>query len=191
MRKERQGSFPGQGKEPIIERIFRLVERYPSRNAAARAWGINEGTLKNYYNRKEIAPTPRYNQLKKIAECEGVSLEWLQTGAGEEPKDSNQGNVLVKPIPSVSDLDARILDLLSFLNDREKQRLIDVLGRKGAEHTLILLDGDIAELHALEGVRRALALSLKNLSDQRVREICEGGELEADHFTVTDRKESA
>lgn len=65
MRKELEGSFPGQGKEPIIERIFKLVERYPSRNAAARAWGINEGTLKNYYNRKEIAPTPRYNQLKK------------------------------------------------------------------------------------------------------------------------------
>lgn len=46
MRKAPQGSFPADGKEPIIERIFRLVERYPSRNAAARAWGINEGTLK-------------------------------------------------------------------------------------------------------------------------------------------------
>ncbi|ECO1009856.1 hypothetical protein AA464_06970 [Salmonella enterica subsp. enterica serovar Newport] len=191
MRKEHQGSFPGQGKEPIIERIFKLVERYPSRNAAARAWGINEGTLKNYYNRKEIAPTPRYNQLKKIAECEGVSLEWLQTGAGEEPKDSNRSDFPIKPASGLSDLDARILDLLSFLDDREKQRLIDVLGRKGAEHSLILLDGDIAELHALEGVRRLLALSLKNLPDDSVRDFYEGSKTEADQFNVTDKQASA
>ncbi|ECH2067079.1 hypothetical protein LU037_003867 [Salmonella enterica] len=191
MRKEPQGSFPGQGKEPIIERIFKLVERYPSRNAAARAWGINEGTLKNYYNRKEITPTPRYNQLKKIAECEGVSLEWLQTGSGEEPKDSIKKNVPIRSASGVSDLDARILDLLSFLDDREKQRLIDVLGRKGAEHSLILLDSDIAELHALEGVRRLLALSLKNLPDDSVRDFYEGSKTEADQFNVTDKKASA
>ncbi|MDV2055376.1 hypothetical protein RXS97_00890 [Salmonella enterica] len=188
MRKEQQGSFPEQGKEPIIERIFRLVERYPSRNAAARAWGINEGTLKNYYNRKDIAPTPRYNQLKKIAECEGVSLEWLQTGHGKEPKDSNLNNegALV-----TSDLDNKILTFLSFLNDREKQRLIDVLGRKGAEHCLILLDSDINELHALEGVRRSLALSLKNLPEEKVREIYEEYEAKGNHFNVNEKQASA
>ncbi|HAK5652172.1 TPA: hypothetical protein ACTDM3_001156 [Salmonella enterica subsp. enterica] len=188
MRKEQQGSFPEQGKEPIIERIFRLVERYPSRNAAARAWGINVGTLKNYYNRKDIAPTPRYNQLKKIAECEGVSLEWLQTGHGEEPKDSNLNN---KGGLVTSDLDNKILTFLSFLNDREKQRLIDVLGRKGAEHCLILLDGDINELHALEGVRRSLALSLKNLPEEKVREIYEEYETTGDHFNLTDKQANA
>lgn len=188
MRKEQQGSFPEQGKEPIIERIFRLVERYPSRNAAARAWGINEGTLKNYYNRKDIAPTPRYNQLKKIAECEGVSLEWLQTGYGEEPKDSNLNN---KWALVTSDLDNKILTFLSFLNDREKQRLIDVLGRKGAEHCLILLDSDINTLHALEGVRRSLALSLKNLPEEKVREIYEEYEAKGNHFNVNEKQASA
>ncbi|EEG6271924.1 hypothetical protein G3F95_000973 [Salmonella enterica subsp. enterica] len=190
MRKELKGSFPGQGKEPIIERIFKLVERYPSRNAAARAWGINEGTLKNYYNRKDIAPTPRYNQLKKIAECEGVSLEWLQTGIGKEPKDSNQGNASAQP-PGMSDLDTQIMSFISFLDDREKQRLIDVLGRKGAEHCLILLDGDINELHALDGVRRAFALSLRGLPEERVREIFERNTNEADLFNLTEKKAGA
>ncbi|EAS6424833.1 hypothetical protein GLY72_19630 [Salmonella enterica] len=191
MRKKPQGSFPGQGKEPIIERIFKLVEKYPSRSEAARNWGINESTLKNYYKRRDITPIPRVNQLKKIAECEGVSLEWLQFGIGEEPKETKLHHKMQANSASISDIDAKILDLLSFLDDREKQRLIDVLGRKGAEHSLILLDSDIAELHALEGVRRLLALSLKNLPDDSVRDFYEGSKTEADQFNVTDKKASA
>ncbi|EHW4150220.1 hypothetical protein K2689_000232 [Salmonella enterica subsp. enterica serovar Kottbus] len=190
MKKEPSGSFPGQEKEPIIERIFKLVERYPSRSEAARKWGINESTLKNYYKRRDIAPTPRINQLRKIAESEDVSLEWLQFGAGEEPKETFQKRQQSNPL-SASDIDNKILTFLSFLDDREKQRLIDVLGRKGAEHCLILLDGDITELHALEGVRRSLALSLKNIPDERVREIYEACETTDGHFTITDKQARA
>ncbi|EEC2253725.1 hypothetical protein GJZ89_22145 [Salmonella enterica] len=190
MKKEPSGSFPGQGKEPIIERIFKLVERYPSRSEAARKWGINESTLKNYYKRRDIAPTPRINQLRKIAESEDVSLEWLQFGVGEEPKETFQKRQQSNPL-SASDIDNKILTFLSFLDDSEKQRLIDVLGRKGAEHCLILLDGDITELHALEGVRRSLALSLKNIPDERVREIYEACETTDGHFTITDKQARA
>ncbi|ECR0504864.1 bacteriophage CI repressor [Salmonella enterica] len=190
MKKEPSGSFPGQEKEPIIERIFKLVERYPSRSEAARKWGINESTLKNYYKRRDIAPTPRINQLRKIAESEDVSLEWLQFGVGEEPKETFQKRQQSNPL-SASDIDNKILTFLSFLDDREKQRLIDVLGRKGAEHCLILLDGDITELHALEGVRRSLALSLKNIPDERIREIYEACETTDGHFTITDKQARA
>ncbi|EAR7731059.1 bacteriophage CI repressor [Salmonella enterica] len=190
MKKEPSGSFPGQEKEPIIERIFKLVERYPSRSEAARKWGINESTLKNYYKRRDIAPTPRINQLRKIAESEDVSLEWLQFGVGEEPKETFQKRQQSNPL-SASDIDNKILTFLSFLDDSEKQRLIDVLGRKGAEHCLILLDGDITELHALEGVRRSLALSLKNIPDERVREIYEACETTDGHFTITDKQARA
>ncbi|EGX5147238.1 hypothetical protein RNH31_004741 [Salmonella enterica] len=190
MKKEPSGSFPGQEKEPIIERIFKLVERYPSRSEAARKWGINESTLKNYYKRRDTAPTPRINQLRKIAESEDVSLEWLQFGVGEEPKETFQKRQQSNPL-SASDIDNKILTFLSFLDDSEKQRLIDVLGRKGAEHCLILLDGDITELHALEGVRRSLALSLKNIPDERVREIYEACETTDGHFTITDKQARA
>ncbi|EKP7085335.1 hypothetical protein P3994_003150 [Salmonella enterica] len=189
MKKEPSGSFPGQEKEPIIERIFKLVERYPSRSEAARKWGINESTLKNYYKRRDIAPTPRINQLRKIAECEDVSLDWLQFGVGEEPKETFTKRRSSNPL-STSDIDNKILTFLSFLDDREKQRLIDVLGRKGAEHCLILLDGDINELHALEGVRRSLALSLKSIPEEKVREIYEEYETTGDHFNLTDKQAS-
>ncbi|EGE0785519.1 hypothetical protein DM227_09310 [Shigella flexneri] len=187
MRKAPQGSFPTDGKEPIIERIFRLVERYPSRNAAARAWGINEGTLKNYYNRRDYAPIPRPHQLKKIAESENVTLEWLMTGEGDvelkdskEPKKENADNV-----------DAQILMFLSFLKPQEKQQVADVLGRKGAEQLLILLDEHIQELHALVGVRRAIALSLGNLPDEKVREIYALSEAKGDHLNLPQKAASA
>ncbi|MBQ0955117.1 hypothetical protein [Serratia symbiotica] len=44
MIKEPKGVFYEAGKEPVIERVFRLIERYPSRSAAARAWGIRRTT---------------------------------------------------------------------------------------------------------------------------------------------------
>lgn len=187
MRKAPQGFFPADGKEPIIERIFRLVERYPSRNAAARAWGINEGTLKNYYNRRDYAPIPRPHQLKKIAESENVTLEWLMTGEGNvEPKDSKEPKK-----ENTDNVDAQILMFLSFLKPQEKQQVADVLGRKGAEQLLILLDEHIQELHALVGVRRAIALSLGNLPDEKVREIYALSEAKGDHLNLPQKAASA
>ncbi|ELY0765224.1 hypothetical protein SLM85_004672, partial [Salmonella enterica] len=105
-------------------------------------------------------------------------------------KDSSAGSVFAKP-PAMSDLDTQIMSFLSYLDDREKQRLIDVLGRKGAEHCLILLDSDINELHALDGVRRAFALSLRGLPEERVREIYERNTNEADLFNLTEKKAGA
>ncbi len=79
--------------------------------------GINEGTLKNYYNRR-INTIPRPHQLKKIAESENVTLEWLMTGEGDvelkdskEPKKENADNV-----------DAQILMFLSFLKPQENNK---------------------------------------------------------------------
>lgn len=132
MTKEPIGSLPGDGKEPVIERIFKLVERYPSRSAAARAWGININTLKNYYRRQDIQPTPRESQLTKIAEVEGVSLDWLKTGAGEAPKEPERTRH-----GSVSD---KLTDMLSFLTEKERQGLTGILARKGIETVLYLLD---------------------------------------------------
>ncbi|HCQ6978099.1 TPA: helix-turn-helix domain-containing protein [Klebsiella pneumoniae] len=132
MKKELKSVFPTQSKEPVIERIFKLVERYPSRSAAARAWGINVNTLKNYYRRQDIEPTPRQSQLIKIAEVEGVSLEWLTTGEGEPPKSQEKAN-------KTTELD-KLIAMLSFLTEDERRGLTEVLGRKGVEIVLYLLD---------------------------------------------------
>ncbi|EPT8033287.1 helix-turn-helix domain containing protein [Shigella flexneri] len=74
-----------QAKEPIVERMAYLIRRYPSRSAAARACGININTLQSYF-KKGNTPEPRESILVRIAESEGVSLEWLKTGNGNPPK---------------------------------------------------------------------------------------------------------
>ncbi|EKT2303994.1 hypothetical protein QD153_004601 [Salmonella enterica] len=141
MSKEPISSFLSEGKEPVIERIFQLVERYPSRSAAARAWGINVNTLKNYYRRKDIHPVPRRNQLSKIAEVEGVTMEWLTDGIGPTPTKSpmNQKNQVT--IKRHNSLD-KLTEILAFLSEEERNRLIETLTRKGVETILYLLDED-------------------------------------------------
>ncbi|HAK6308994.1 TPA: bacteriophage CI repressor [Salmonella enterica] len=195
MRKTPEGTFLEEGKEPVIARIFKLVDRYPSRSEAARAWGINVGTLNNYYKRKHLNPTPRRSQLIKIAEKENVSIEWLTSGEGSSPDMTPTEKDQKRPIDgfehSHDDIDSKLSMLLSLLRPQEKKALFDVLGRKGAEFSLILLDDDIAELHALEGVRRSLALSLKNFPEEKVREIYEECEAKGNHFNVNEKQASA
>ncbi|WP_203435176.1 hypothetical protein [Salmonella enterica] len=197
MRKTPQGTFLAEGKEPVITRIFKLVDRYPSRSEAARAWGINVGTLNNYYKRKHLTPTPRRSQLIKIAEKEGVSLEWLTHGNDESsghshpPKESKDQ---IKPNDGIecdNNIDNKLSMLLSLLRPQQKEALFEVLGRKGAEFSLILLDRNIQELHELEGARRSLALSLKSLPEEKVREIYEEYEAKGNHFNVNEKQARA
>lgn len=137
MQKEPKGVFQGKGKEPVIERVFMMIERYPSRSAAARAWGINVNTLKNYYRRQEIQPTPRPALLKKIAEHEGVSLEWLTTGEGKGPDLSTKEPI--KPTKSHVDSNDGLYDLLSLLTEQERQSLYQAFVRKGVDTMLQLV----------------------------------------------------
>ncbi|MFV9177427.1 hypothetical protein [Serratia marcescens] len=144
MRKEHERSLPDDRKEPIIERIFALVERYPSRNEAAKAWGININTLQNYYKRRELAPTPRHQLLEVIANHEGVSLEWLTYGIGEAPANTKNEHIKERKKEHTStevvDPDARLATLFSILSDREKQSLFEIIVRKGVDTVLRLSD---------------------------------------------------
>lgn len=138
---EAVGAFGLIEKEPVIERIFKLVERYPSRNAAARAWHINENTLKNYYRRQGNQPLPREHQLMKIAKGEGVSIEWLLTGKGPGPNDTEKTPKTPTELPERTDsADDQLFRIISFLTKQERERLTEVLARKGVETLLCLLD---------------------------------------------------
>lgn len=139
MIKEPKGVFHEEGKEPVIERVFQLIDRYPSRSAAARAWGINVNTLKNYYRRQDIQPTPRKSQLSKIADVEGVSLEWLMTGSGDAPKSQERADRSQEGATKSQGGD-QLINVLSFLTERERQQLTELLVRKGVETVLYLLD---------------------------------------------------
>ncbi|HFK2401402.1 TPA: hypothetical protein ACQ8ZY_005814 [Escherichia coli] len=158
--KEHNGSFAPDSKEPVINRIFKLVDRYRSRNEAAKAWGININTLQNYYKRKDLSPVPRKTLLEKIAQCEGVSLEWLQTGEGKEP-EMNIKRTRDSLVPPHSDLDDKILSLIRFLSDSEKEALFQVLARKGIETLLFLLDEDNIRLLQMDRVVKEKILGIQ------------------------------
>ncbi|HBE9082337.1 helix-turn-helix domain-containing protein [Serratia fonticola] len=170
MGKAPERSFTDEAKEPVINRVFQLVDRYPSRSQAARAWGMNVSTLQNYYKRKDIAPTPRKAHLLKIAEQEGVSLEWLLTGQGkpllQENKKSEMNdfadNQITKPASktNASKVDEKILEMLSFLSLDEKEKIVEVLVRKGVEIVLYLIDDNNIKLLQLpdEEKERLMAL---------------------------------
>ena len=159
--KETVGVFGLIEKEPVIERIFKLVERYPSRNAAARAWKINENTLKNYYRRQENQPLPRDHQLMKIAKGEGVSIEWLLTGKGIGPDDTTKTPMAPSGSQTSFDVnDDQLLNMLSFLTTQERQQLTEVLARKGVETILCLLDDTNLKLMKLDMADKIKALEI-------------------------------
>lgn len=101
----------------------------------------------------------------------------------------NKGSL--RKISQLSDTDTKLLALFSFLNDEEKQRLIEVLGRNGAVFLTLLLDTDIQELHNLEGVRRIAALSLRHWPEERVREIFKVFEADEGHPNLSSNQNCA
>lgn len=161
-----------QAKEPIVERMAYLIRRYPSRSAAARAWGININTLQSYF-KKGNTPEPRESILVRIAESEGVSLEWLKTGNGNSPRIQESQN-------SLSQGD-QLTEMLSFLTSEERESLTNMLARKGVETVLRLLDKETQELLQLEGRKRLAALMLVDMPDDQVREIL--AEIEASNLS--------
>lgn len=126
-------------------------------------------------------------------------MEWLLTGVGIEPDtveikksslvQKKKGN---KPLSTSRNKGVQtILGAWEALSEKEQDLLTKLLLRKGGELLTILLDSQIQELHALEGVRRSLALSLKNLPEEKVREIYEEYEAKGNHFNVNEKQASA
>lgn len=188
MRKTPDRSFPGETKEPVINRVFKLVDRYPSRSEAARAWGMKVSTLQNYYKRKDITPIPRKAQLIKIAEREGVSMEWLLTGSGEEPIGKSQKSEKSELKTSrhltrnKGKADEKILELLSFLSEDEKEMILEVLVRKGIDTVLYLLDEDNIKLLKMDRVMKEKVLGLQPQTLEEAARIDEEArECGADH----------
>ncbi|HDH0767794.1 TPA: hypothetical protein PIP00_002099 [Klebsiella pneumoniae] len=140
-RKIPEGTFQTGQKEPVIARIAELVGRYPSRRQAAQAWGINYSTLQNYFKRADDQPTPRKGVLEAIALHEGVSVEWLLTGIGDEARERTHGKAHNEFSVNATNNDlTKISELLKLLRSDEVAMLANIMGRKGAEIVLYLLD---------------------------------------------------
>lgn len=166
MTKELQGAFHEQRKEPVIDRIAQLTLRYPSRSAAARAWGININTLNSYFKQGKDSPTPRDNLLLSIARHEGVSVEWLRDGGPLEITTEVKHEKHEEKDISGDGLS----QMLSFLTTDERMKLTAMLARKGVETILYLLDEDNIELLKLDKVVKEKFLA-KHLPTKAMAEL--------------------
>lgn len=137
MGNEHQGSFYACGKEPVIGRIAELIRKHASRSAAARAWGININTLNSYFKNEAPTPMPRENILQRIADSEGVTLEWLKSGNEKTPKTPRQEAELVTTADAATN---RLVELFSLLQQEDRDNLVRLFSLKGIETVLALLD---------------------------------------------------
>lgn len=163
----------GLKKSQVIKRISQLLTRYDSRSAAARAWGVNVNTLNSYFKASIDTPMPRESLLRQIATHEGIALEWLMTGDGEEPK---------KPIEPSSAGRDNLTEMLSFLTPEEREKLTAVLARKGVD-TMVQLMFEFASLSQSE-LERVVRLA------QQIREGATEGS-ETNELTAPQHKEAS
>ncbi|EAA2780117.1 helix-turn-helix transcriptional regulator [Salmonella enterica subsp. enterica serovar Carrau] len=188
MTKENDFSFPGIQKESVRERI-KLLMRGRSKSAVAKLWGLPFSTLNNYFEKDAI---PSLQVASQIAAVEGVTIDWLVLGTESQQTQTQPLQQQPQQYDAARDKDVQIiLAIWQGLEPNERESISKLLSRRGGDFLAILLDKHIQELHELDGVRRLLALELKNIPEEKVREIYEEYETTGDHFNLTDKQASA
>ncbi|BBR57886.1 MULTISPECIES: helix-turn-helix domain-containing protein [unclassified Klebsiella] len=149
--KETYGSFETGEKERFAERLEQLL-RGRSKYQAAKDWGINQSTFKNYFSRQ--GSLPRFEVLEKISKHEHVSIEWL-VGRETDILDSDYAasSTILEPAseydtraPShtmnerVVNYDTGLFSIFSILSEEEKKSLFELIARKGVDTVLQLQD---------------------------------------------------
>lgn len=188
MIKENDFSFPSIQKESVRERI-KLLMRGRSKSAVAKLWGLPFSTLNNYFEKDAI---PSLQVASQIAAVEGVTIDWLVLGTENQQTQTQSLPQQPQQYEAARDKDVQvILAIWQGLEPKERKDLSKLLSRRGGDFLAILLDQHIQELHELMGVRRLLALELKNMPEERVREIYEEYETAGDRLNLTDKQASA
>ncbi|ASO11480.1 helix-turn-helix domain-containing protein [Salmonella enterica subsp. enterica] len=188
MTKENDFSFPSIQKESVRERI-KLLMRGRSKSAVAKLWGLPFSTLNNYFEKDAI---PSLQVASQIAAVEGVTIDWLVLGTESQQTQTQPLQQQSQQYDAARDKDVQIiLAIWQGLEPNERKSISKLLSRRGGDFLAILLDKHIQELHELDGVRRLLALELKNIPEEKVREIYEEYETTGDHFNLTDKQASA
>ncbi|EAM8418381.1 XRE family transcriptional regulator [Salmonella enterica] len=188
MTKENDFSFPGIQKESVRERI-KLLMRGRSKSAVAKLWGLPFSTLNNYFEKDAI---PSLQVASQIAAVEGVTIDWLVLGTESQQTQTQSLPQQSQQYDAARDIDVQIiLAIWQGLEPNERENISKLLSRRGGDFLAILLDQHIQELHELVGVRRLLALELKNIPEEKVREIYEEYEAAGDRSNVADREASA
>lgn len=191
-------SFESKQKEPFSVRLKSLLAGR-SINKAAKDWGVNVSTLKNYFSRQ--SSTPRHEVLLKISRCEGVSVDWLLYGDLIKLKEESIIKVqdTVCQEGELSESVLKLASMLDLLDKKEIEALFKVLVLKGVETALYLLDDDNIKLLKLDRVIKDKLLGKHYpeddeqaaLNDAKARECGFDNEGEEASVNLTDRRKQA
>ncbi|EOZ4638884.1 helix-turn-helix domain-containing protein [Enterobacter cloacae] len=136
--KETKVAIPEDGKETLSERLRSLIGKRSARNAA-KDWGLSFSTLNNYLNR---GTEPSFSVAARIAELEGVSIEWLAFGGDLSSREernvveNTQANS-IEHLASVNDA-AKFAWLMVYdsLEKEETEALLRLIHREGVKSIL-------------------------------------------------------
>ncbi|HGJ5862635.1 helix-turn-helix transcriptional regulator (plasmid) [Arsenophonus nasoniae] len=142
--------------------------------------GLSLGTIRNYEANQNEAKAliaektlqvPKFNKYTMWLMTDTTVPTSVQIAPDLSEIETTEITLKVKDgVPEISPKKA-ILTSLSTLNDKELKKLQNVLSRKGATFLMELLEQENQDLINLRGFRKFVALMLKDLDDQAVREI--------------------
>lgn len=148
--KESEFAFRGEGKESFKERLRELIG-HRSVRSAAKSWGLSFSTLNNYLNRET---DPSLSAAKAIANAEGVSLDWLASGAGCKKMNSIESGEShhVDDFNPNDKLSVAWQMVLESIEPEDAYALIKLIHRKGIEKVIggVVADGTSPRLSELE-----------------------------------------
>ncbi|EFC1481713.1 XRE family transcriptional regulator [Escherichia coli] len=134
--KNHRVSFVEGQKETFLARLRELVNGRPLQQAAD-DWKIPKSTLNNYFYR---GSHPRIEVVQRIAQEEGVSMEWLLGKRDVRPGGENKETVEVMGNKRL-DEDMQIISFLSMMSQEDKKALLKGIldiGIKGILHKIQL-----------------------------------------------------
>lgn len=160
--KQTEVAIQGAAKETLSDRLRSLIGNRSAR-AAAQEWGLSFSTLNNYLNR---GTEPSFGVAARIAEHEGVSIEWLAFGGELNSKTNSKttSEEVVNSIPPSTDIldPARYAWLMVYesLDKEEVEALLRLIHKRG-------VDG-ILNAKAAEDIAAQDFLQLSEADQQRV-----------------------
>ena len=153
-------SLPEDTKESIQDRL-KLLFKGRSLRQTALDWGLPYSTLNNYF---EKGATPGLNVVANVSQKENVSLEWLVFGTTK--------SLPQLPSDTESNEDSQALQaIIKTLEPRECRDLTKLLGRKGAETMLLLLNETNLKLMQLSEREKMAMMKLCDNTDPEVAKI--------------------
>lgn len=167
--KEKNVSFPEQGKETIQDRLKKLMAGRSLRKVS-QDWGFPYSTLNNYFAKGTM---PGVDVVTRVAHVENVPVEWLVLGTDAELDADLEARhpKLENPPTSPNDDFQGLRVIWESLTRAERAQLTRLLGRRGADVLTLLLDEEALKLLTLTGDVRQAALALEKLPESRLREI--------------------